>query len=214
MRFDILTIFPDIFDSYLDESILKRAQTKELLEIYIHDIREYSKNKHSKVDDKPYGGGPGMVMTPQPIYDCVQYVKTVNSGPVIYMSPQGETLTQKRAEKFAKLSEVILLCGRYEGIDQRILDLVVDKEVSIGKYVLTGGELPAMVFIDAIIRLVPEVLGKEESLAEETFSKSLEGKKEYPQYTRPAIFRGYGVPDILKSGHHGKIKKWRRKKLK
>jgi tRNA (guanine37-N1)-methyltransferase len=225
VRFDILTIFPNIFDSYLKESILKRALQKKAIKIVIHDIRKFSKDKHHKVDAPPYGGGPGMVMMPQPLYDCIQQVKKLNKGPVLYMSPRGKLFTQAVAKKWAKLAQkaparskkkvsgLILVCGRYEGIDQRIIDLLVDEEVSIGKYVLTGGELPAMVIIDAIIRYLPGVLGDETSHEEESFSKALKGKKEYPHYTRPAVFKGRKVPEVLLSGNHAKIKKWREEKL-
>ncbi len=218
MRFDILTIFPSIFDSYFSESIIKRAIAGGKIEIHVHDIRKFSKDKHKKVDDIPYGGGPGMVMTPQPIYDCIKHVKKSNKGPVIYMSPRGDTLTQNRARRLLKQSQsgangMILLCGRYEGIDQRAIDLCVDSELSVGKYVLTGGELPAMVVVDVLSRLLPGVLGKDESSEEESFSKSLGGKKEYPHYTRPPLFKGKKVPDVLISGHHKNIGKWRKDNL-
>ena len=209
MRFDILTIFPEIFDSYFKESIIKRAQGQGLIEIHVHDIRKYTKNKHGKVDDIPYGGGPGMVMTPQPIFDTIKAVKKLNKGPVMFLTPQGKMFSQLRAEKLAKLPEIILLCGRYEGIDQRIRDLVVDMEISIGKYVLTGGELPAMTVVDAISRLVPGVLGDSESAQEDSFSKKLKRKKEYPHYTRPENFKGAKVPEVLLSGNHAKIETWR-----
>lgn len=216
MRFDILTIFPDIFASYLGESIIKRAIEEKKIEIHVHNIREYSKDKHEKVDDTPYGGGPGMVMTPQPIYDCIQTVKKKNKGPVLYMSPRGETLTQPKATQLLETSQkegLILLCGRYEGIDQRVIDMCVDEELSIGSYVLTGGELPAMVIVDVLTRLIPGVLGDDESSQEESFSEALKGKKEYPHYTRPEEFMGHKVPDILLSGHHAKIKEWRHDNL-
>lgn len=218
MRFDILTIFPDIFDSYFNESIIKRAAAAGKIRLVVHDIRKFSKDKHKKTDDVPYGGGPGMVMTPQPIYDCIKHVKKSNKGPVIYLSPRGKTLTQHYAHSLLKKCQkrdngLILLCGRYEGVDQRALDLCVDEELSIGKYVLTGGELPAMVIIDVLSRLIPGVLGKDESSKEESFSKALKGKKEYPQYTRPPIFKGKPVPDTLISGHHKNIEKWRKEHL-
>jgi tRNA (guanine37-N1)-methyltransferase len=218
MRFDILTIFPNIFDSYLKESIIKRAIEENKIQIVVHDIRTYSKNRHKKVDAPPFGGGPGMVMMPQPIYDCIKEVKQYNDGPVIYLSPKGKVLTQPRAHKIVKTclrkqTGLILLCGRYEGIDQRIIDLVVDEELSIGKYVLTGGELPALVTIDVLTRLIPGVLGDDESSNEESFSKALEGKREYPHYTKPVNFEGLEVPAVLRSGHHANIKKWRREKL-
>jgi tRNA (guanine37-N1)-methyltransferase len=214
MRFDILSIFPGMFSSYFKESILKRAQDKGLIEIHLHNIRDYSKDKHKKVDDTPYGGGPGMVMTPQPLYDCIKNVKRSNKGPVIFMTPQGVKLTHTRAKRFAKkYNEIILLCGRYEGIDQRIRDLLVDFEISIGDYVLTGGELPAMVFIDAVMRFVPGVLGDPSSAEEDSFSRRFSGKKEYPQYTKPAKFKGLCVPKVLRSGNHAEIEKWRKRKI-
>lgn len=215
MRFDILTIFPDIFDSYFQESIIKRAQESGLIEIHTHNIRDYSEDKHKKVDDVPFGGGAGMLMTPQPLHAAITELKKHNKGPVIYFSPQGKNFTQSKAEKLAaKNQDVILLCGRYEGIDQRIIDSLVDEEISIGKYVLTGGELPAMILVDAVSRLIPGVLGKEESHQEDSFSAALNRKKEYPHYTRPAEFKGMKVPEVLLSGHHEKISKWRRSKLK
>lgn len=217
MRFDILTIFPNIFDSYINTSILKRAQEKKLIKIVIHDIRKFTKDKHNKVDDLPFGGGAGMVMTPQPLYDCIKHVKKLNKGPVIYLSPRGKTLTQSKVEQYSRLpggkNGMILLCGHYEGIDQRIIDSLVDEELSIGKYVLTGGELPAITVVDAVARLLPGVLGRAESHEEESFSKSLNRKKEYPHYTRPADFLGMKVPDVLMSGHHKEIAKWRKSKL-
>lgn len=214
MRFDILTIFPNIFDSYLNTSILKRAQQKKLIQIHIHDIRKHSKDKHHKVDDLPFGGGAGMVMAPQPLYDCIKHIKKKNKGPVIYFSPQGKVLNQKTVETYGKKhKEIILLCGHYEGIDQRIIDSLVDEQISVGKYVLTGGELPAMTLIDSISRLIPGVLGRAESHQEDSFSKALKRKKEYPHYTRPAIFKGMQVPEVLTSGNHKEIDKWRKNKL-
>lgn len=215
MRFDICTLFPEMFDSYIKESIFKRAKEAGLLEIYFHNIRDFSKDKHKKVDDTPYGGGAGMVMTPQPLYDCLTHVKKLNKGPVIYMTPQGEKLTHTRVKRFARSHDsLILLCGRYEGIDQRIRNMLVDFEVSIGNYVLTGGELPAMVFMDALARFVPGVLGAEESAEEDSFSRKFSGKKEYPHYTKPAVFKGREVPEVLRSGNHKEIEKWRRERLK
>jgi len=217
MKFDILTIFPHILDSYIQESIIKKAIEKQLLEIKTHDIRKYTKDKHGKVDDLPYGGGAGMVMTPQPLHDCIQAAKKENKGPIIYLSPKGETLTQAKAEKLYKKIKntgAILLAGRYEGIDQRIIDKEVDIEISIGKYILTGGELPAMVLIDVLTRLIPGVLGNNESAEEESYSKTLNRKKEYPHYTRPEKFMNLKVPKTLLSGHHKKIKEWRKNNLK
>lgn len=222
MRFDILTIFPQIFNSYLTESIIKRAQKNKLIEIYIHDIRKFSKDKHKKVDDIPFGGGPGMIMTAQPLYDSIKHVKKNNKGCVIYLTPQGKIFSQIKAEKMAQTAlkapkskqGFILICGRYEGIDQRIRDILVNEEISIGEYVLTGGELPAMILIDAISRLIPGVLGKEKSHEEDSFSKTFKRKKEYPHYTRPANFKGMKVPEVLLSGNHKEIEKWRKSKLK
>jgi tRNA (guanine37-N1)-methyltransferase len=219
MRFDLLTIFPEIFSSYLNESIIKRAIESKKLKIAIHDIRKFSKERHKKVDSPPYGGGPGMVMNPQPIYDCIKFVKKSNKGKVIFMSPAGKIFTQKMAGDLFEASGkgkkgLIILCGRYEGVDQRVIDMLVDEEISIGKYVLTGGELPAMVVLDAICRLIPGVLGDSESSKEESYSRALKGKKEYPHYTRPEVFKGLHVPEILLSGHHAKIRKWREEHLR
>lgn len=213
MRFDILTIFPTIFDSYLNESLIKRARKKKILDIHIHDIRDFSAERHKKVDDIPYGGGPGMVMTPQPLYDAIQHVKKHNKGPVIYLSPRGKTLTNTRAQRFAKYPGLILVCGHYEGIDQRVIDLCIDQELSIGNYVLTGGELPALVVLDTVSRFVPDFVGKHASTVEESFSRALKGKKEYPHYTRPPIFKDMPVPDVLMNGNHAKIKEWRMKHI-
>lgn len=213
-RFDVLTIFPHILDSYTNESIIKRAIQKKCIEIHFWDIRKYSKNKHKKVDDTPYGGGAGMLMTAQPIYDCIQAVKKKNKGPVIFLTPDGKILNQTKVEKFSKLQGVILLCGRYEGIDQRIRDSLIDEEISIGKYILTGGELPAMVMIDAITRLLPGAVGDPDSIYRDSFSQGLKRKKEHPHYTKPAIFRKMKVPDILLSGNHKMIEEWREKHSK
>jgi len=215
MKFDVITLFPAMFKSYLGESIIKRAIKNKIIKINLHDLREFSKDKHKKVDDIPFGGGAGMLMTPQPLYDAIKFIKKTNKGPVIFLSPAGKTFTQNLSEKFSKkYKEMILICGRYEGIDQRIIDLFVDMEISSGKYVLTGGELPAMIMIDSISRLIPNVLGKQESHEEESFSKLLKGKKEYPQYTRPADFKGIKVPDILLSGNHKNIREWKNKNLR
>jgi tRNA (guanine37-N1)-methyltransferase len=217
MRFDILTIFPKAFDSYLGESIIKRAITKKLIKIVIHDIRKFSTDKHHKTDDSPFGGGAGMLMTPQPLYDAIKHAKKLNKGPVIYFSPRGETFTQIKAEKLAKKYSkkgVILICGRYEGIDERIIDLLVDEEISIGEYVLTGGELPAMILLDSVSRLLKGVLGRSESHEEDSFSLALDRKKEYPHYTRPAVFKKLKVPEVLMGGNHKEIDKWRKNHLK
>ena len=206
MKFDVLTLFPEMFDS-LKQSVIGRAVEKELIDINLINIRDFSKDKHKKVDDTPYGGGAGMVMMPDVVYRAFQSVKTEKSK-VIYMSPQGKKLDQKKVEDLSKQEHLIILCGHYEGIDQRVLDKIVDEEISIGDYVLTGGELPAMVLIDSVSRYVKGVL-KEESIKEESFSNGL---LEYPQYTRPEIFEGEKVPEILLSGHHEKIEKWRKEK--
>ena len=215
MKFTILTLFSDLFTSYLSDSILKRALDEKLITVEFLNIRDFSKDKHHKVDDAPYGGGSGMLMTCQPIFDAIRAAKKTNKGPVIYLTPQGARFRQTTAEKFAKkYKALILICGRYEGIDQRVIDKWVDMEISIGDFVLTGGELGAMVMIDAIARLIQGVLGDEYSHQEESFSKKLGRKKEYPHYTKPAEYEGYKVPDVLLSGNHGKIEKWRKDKLR
>ena len=206
MKFDVLTLFPEMFET-LTKSITGKAIEKELININLINIRDFSKDKHKKVDDTPYGGGAGMVMKPDVVYDAYLSVKSENAK-VIYLSPQGKTLNQNKVEELAKEKHLILLCGHYEGIDQRVLDEIVDEEISIGDYVLTGGELPAMVLIDSVSRYVEGVLN-EESTSEESFSNGL---LEYPQYTRPEEFRGKKVPEVLISGHHENIKKWREEK--
>ena len=213
MHFTILTLFPNLFESYLSDSILRRAISRKIIKIDFLNIRDFSKDKHKKVDDTPYGGGAGMLMTPQPLYDCIKTAKKKNKGPIIYLSPKGQILTHTKVIKLAKLKEMILLCGHYEGIDQRVIDLCVDMEISIGKYVLTGGELPALVIMDAVTRQIKGALHDETSSEYETFSRKLHGKKEYPHYTKPPVFKGLKVPEILLSGHHAEIKKWREKHL-
>ena len=204
MKFDILTLFPEMFTS-LKESIIGRAVEKILIEINIVNIRDFSKDKHKKVDDTVYGGGAGMLMMPNVVYDAYNSVKSDKSK-VIYLSPQGKKLCQEKVLELSKEQHLILLCGHYEGIDQRVLDKIVDEEISIGDYVLTGGELPAMVLIDSVSRYVDGVLTKG-STDEESFSNGL---LEYPQYTRPEVFEGERVPEILLTGHHENIEKWRR----
>ena len=206
MKFDVLTLFPEMF-GILNQSIIGKAIEKELIDINLINIRDFSKDKHKKVDDTPYGGGAGMVMKPDVVYDAYKSIEDRNAK-VIYMSPQGKTLNQKKVEELAKESHLIILCGHYEGIDQRVLDKIVDEEISIGDYVLTGGEIPAMVLIDSVSRYVKGVLN-EESIQEESFSNGL---LEYPQYTRPEIFEGVKVPEILLSGHHENIEKWKKEK--
>ena len=207
LRFDIITIFPKMFSAVLDESIIKRAREKEKVAIKVHDLRDYTTDKHRKVDDRPFGGGPGMVLMPQPLFDCVKKVKGKRKVKVIYMCAGGMPLTQRKAKDLAKQKNLIIICGHYEGIDERVRAKLVDESISIGDYVLTGGEIPAMVVVDALTRLIPGVLGKEESLDDESFENNL---LEYPQYTRPANFRGIKIPDVLLSGHHAAIKKWRK----
>lgn len=215
MTFDILTIFPHLLDSYLEDSIVKREIKKKIIRVRFHDIRRYSKNKHKKVDDSPYGGGAGMLMTPQPLYDSIAAVKRKNRGaPVIYLTPQGKLFDYKMAKRLSRKKGLILICGRYEGIDERIRKLCIDEEISIGNYVLTGGELPAMVVVDAVTRLLPGALGNKESARQDSFTEALEGKKEYPHYTRPPIFKGLRVPPVLLTGDHKKIEAWRKRHTK
>ena len=204
MKFDVLTLFPEMFEP-LKHSIIERASKQNLININLINIRDFSKDKHKKVDDTPYGGGAGMVMQADVIYNAYKSIKKTNAK-VIYMSPQGQVLNQKKVEGLSKEEHLIILCGHYEGVDQRILDKIVDEEISIGNYVLTGGELPAMVLIDSVSRYVDGVLS-DGSTSEESFSQ---GILEYPQYTRPETFEGVKVPEILQSGHHENINKWRR----
>lgn len=215
MHFTILTLFPDLFTSYLNDSILKRAIEKKLITVDFLNPRDFSKDKHHKVDDTPYGGGAGMVIACQPLFDCIRAAKKKNKGPVIYLTPQGKKFTERKAVTLSKkYKELILLCGRYEGIDQRVRDTLIDMEISIGNYVLTGGELPSMIIVDAVTRLLPGVLGNEESHENDSFSEKFEGKKEYPHYTKPAEYKGLKVPEVLLSGNHAKIEKWRKEHLK
>jgi tRNA (guanine37-N1)-methyltransferase len=243
MRIDVITLFPGMFQGPFSESILKRAQEEELLQLNFHDLRQFGRGKYRQVDDEPYGGGAGMVMRVDVVVKAIEEVvekggedlglrtkdlglrtkdlgncpspRSQVPGPkCIYLSPRGKTLAQEKVEELAKLPWLLLLCGHYEGIDQRVVDGGwIDEEISIGDYVLTGGELPAMVLMDAVARQIPGVLGKEESAQEESFSSVLNRKKEYPHYTRPEEFRGLSVPQILLSGHHGEIEKWRRSRL-
>jgi len=207
IHFDIVTIFPEVISAYTNSSIIKRAQEKQLVKINIHNLRNWAKDKHKSVDDKPYGGGPGMLMKIEPIFNCLKDLKKENSI-VILTSPKGEKLTQKKLKELSQDTNAhyIILCGHYEGFDQRIHDYLVDYEYSIGDYVLSGGELPALVLVDGITRLIPGVLGNEESLISETFNSDI---PDYPQYTKPEEFNGWKVPDILLSGNHKEIKEWR-----
>lgn len=209
MKFYVLTLFPDMIMSGLSHSVIKRGCDDGIISIEAIDIRDFSKDKHRHVDDYPYGGGAGMVMQPQPIYDAYMSIKPKLSPncPVVYMSPQGKPFKQSKAESFSKLEDMVILCGHYEGVDERIIEEIVTEEVSIGDFVLTGGELAAMTVIDAVSRLIPGVLNKEESFKDESFTDNL---LEYPQYTRPYEFMGRKVPEILLSGHHQNIEKWRR----
>ena len=237
MQFDIITIFPKIFESYFSESIIKRAQEKKIVKINIHNLRDYTTDKHKTVDDTPYGGGAGMVLKVEPIYFAMQKVKSQKSKvkntnkkqKIILLSAKGKKFNQKMARKFSKLDQIVLICGRYEGVDERVAKYIADEEISIGDYVLTGGELPAMIIVDVVARLVPGVIA-EDSLKEESFSIRKERVKsdfkilpqgtkfkisrEYPQYTRPAVFKGWRVPKVLLSGNHKKIEEWRNKHMK
>ena len=211
MRIDILTLFPEMCESVLSESIVGRARKENLVEINCRQIRDYSLDKHRRVDDAPYGGGMGMIMGVQPIYDCYKALcdeigKKVH---LIYMSPQGKTLTQQRVRELSKLDGFAILCGHYEGVDERVIEEIVDEEISVGDYVLTGGELPALIVADSVSRMLPGVLSNEECFTEESHYSSL---LEYPQYTRPPVWHERTVPDILLSGHHANIEKFRREK--
>lgn len=209
MRIDLMTLFPDMCRAVLDESILGRAQKKGVLEVHCHQIREYTKNRQMQVDDYPYGGGQGLVMYAQPIADCFRAVcEQAGTRPhLVYMSPQGAVLTQKRAKELSEMPALCVLCGHYEGVDERVLEALVDEQISIGDYVLTGGELPALALIDCVSRLVPGVLSEETCYTDESHYSGL---LEYPQYTRPAEWEGREIPDILLTGHHENIRRWRR----
>ena len=207
MRIDILTLFPESF-APLKTSLIGKAQDKKALEINIFDIRDFTLDKHKKCDDYTFGGGVGMVMSPQPIYDAFKSIDGYEKAHKIYLSPKGAKLVQSKVKELSGYEHLILLCGHYEGVDQRIIDMLIDEEISIGDYVLTGGEIPAMVVVDAVSRYIPGVLGKLESTADESFS---DGLLEYPQYTRPQNFMGHEVPEVLVSGDHQKIAEWRKR---
>lgn len=211
MRIDIITLFPEMFEPVMKESIIGRAQKSGAIEIVCHQLRDYAFDKHRRVDDTPYGGGMGMLMKAEPIALCFEEIcKQTGSKPhFVYMSPQGKTLNQTRLKELSKIENICVLCGHYEGVDQRLLDSFIDEEISIGDYVLTGGELPAMVFTDALARMVPGVLSNNECFTEESH---FNGLLEYPQYTKPSSWRGMEVPDVLLSGHHANIEKWRKEK--
>ena len=208
IRFDVLSIFPEMFHSPLNFSLLKKAQEKELIEIDLHDIRDWAEDKHNMTDDAPYGGGCGMVMKVEPVERALAAVRRAEvQSLVLLMTPQGETFNQKIATRLAEEKHIIIICGRYEGVDERIREHLADREISIGDYILTGGELSALVVIDAVSRLIPGVLGNDASAATESFSQGL---LEYPQYTRPADYKGWTVPDVLVSGNHAQIERWQR----
>jgi tRNA (guanine37-N1)-methyltransferase len=217
MQFDVFTILPEVFPSYFDTSILKKARERGLIDVRVHNIRDYTHDKHHTTDDTPYGGGGGMVMKPEPVFEAVETVLGINPPhdqlqpasniPIILLTPQGRVFNQSIAEELSRHERIALLCGRYEGVDERIRERLVTDEISIGDYVLTGGELPALILIDAISRLIPGVLGDPTGAADDSHSMGL---LEYPHYTKPSEFRGWKVPDVLMSGDHGKIAQWRR----
>lgn len=227
MQFDIITIFPKIFNSYFGESIIKRARKNKLIEIKIHNLRDFTADKHRTVDDTPYGGGAGMVLKIEPIWQCVQSLKLKIKNKkskirTILFSAKGKKYSQADARRLAKYDNIIMICGRYEGVDERVAKHIADEEISIGDYILTGGEIPTMILVDSITRLLPGVLGNIESLAEESFSKKIPNTQypipntylEYPQYTRPEEFQNWKVPSVLLSGNHKKISEWRSGKIK
>jgi tRNA (guanine37-N1)-methyltransferase len=210
MRFDVLTLFPEMFSGYVSQSVLRRAIDAGKVDVQLHDIRDWSREKHQQVDDRPFGGGPGMVLRPEPVVESVEAVRSQTSEPgrLIYLTPQGRRLNQTIAEELAGHQRLVLLCGRYEGIDQRAVDILEPDEISIGDYILGGGEVAAMVVIDAVVRLIPGVLGDEESNRQDSFSGN-PPLLEFPQYTRPREFREMEVPDVLLTGNHGEIARWR-----
>ena len=210
MRFDVLTLFPGLFDSYLDQSLLKKAIDAGLVDVNLWDFREWTTDKHRSVDDKPFGGGPGMLIACDPVYQCVEHVQDQGEEPgqLIMLTPQGRTLDQNLVEELAEMPRLVMLCGRYEGFDDRIRQGLQPLEISAGDFICNGGEVPAMLVIDTVIRLVPGVLGDETSHKYDSFSQS--GLLEYPQFTRPRVFRGMEVPEVLLSGDHGKIEQWRK----
>ena len=215
LKLDVITIFPEIFNNVIEFGIIKEAFKKNICRLNIYDLRDFSGYKHGRIDDRPYGGGPGMVLMPEPIYKAVSFIKKRNRiknnerQKVVLLAPGGERLNQDKLKYMSNLENIVLICGRYEGVDERVVDLLVDFEISIGDYVLSGGEIPAMVIIDGVIRLLPGVVGKEESLKTESFEKNL---LDYPQYTKPPVFKGMAVPEILLSGNHKNILKWRKEK--
>ncbi len=210
MKFDIVTIFPAMIEAGLGEGVVSRGVERGLLDVAVHDLRRWTTDRHRTVDDVPYGGGPGMVMKAEPLMRAVEDIRATRGVPdsVVLLSPQGRTFTQAEAERLTRLEHIVLLCGRYEGMDERVRDMVATEEISIGDYVLSGGELAALVVVDAVSRLVPGVVGDEQSVAQDSFTRGL---LDYPHYTRPAEIAGHRVPDVLLSGHHGDVRRWRRK---
>ena len=209
MRFDIITIFPELFTGVLECGILRRARQSGLVDIRIVNLRDFAKDKHRSVDDRPYGGGEGMVFMPAPLFEAIEFCRGEEkdwNGQVVLLTPQGKTWSQNFAAEFTTIPHLLLICGRYEGVDQRVIDCLVDREISIGDFVLTGGEIPAMVVLDSVVRLIPGALGCQDSAVNESFSTGL---LDYPQYTRPAEYRGVAVPEVLLSGDHARIEKWR-----
>lgn len=213
MRFDILTLFPEMFTGYIGQSILNKSIERGLVEIHVHNMRDWAEGRHNKIDDTPYGGGPGMILMVEPVVNCVRDVQSMAAQPgtVIVTTPQGQRLNQPMVEELAVNERMILLCGRYEGFDQRVIDVLQPLEVSIGDYILNGGEVASMVLVDSLVRMVPGVLGDEKSSWDDSFSRG-NRMLEYPQYTRPREFEGHQVPEILLSGDHGKIERWRKVK--
>jgi len=207
MRFDVITIFPDMFVPVFRHGVVGRAAERGVIEVHTHDLRDFTHDRHRQVDDLPFGGGPGMVMKPEPVFEAVESVMLNNAGPVVLLEPWGRRLDQRLAEELAREPGLIIVCGRYEGIDDRVRTGLAAREISIGDYILSGGEIPAMVLIDAVGRLVPGVVGDPESLEQDSFAAETAG---WPQYTRPAEYRGMPVPDVLLSGDHARIRQWRR----
>lgn len=213
MRFDVLTLFPEIFSGYLSQSILNKSIERGLVEIHVHNMRDWAHGRHHKIDDTPYGGGPGMILMVEPVVNCVRDVQAMapETGEVIMLTPQGQTLKQTLVEELAVNKRMVLLCGRYEGFDQRVIDILQPRELSIGDYILNGGEVASMVLVDSLVRMVPGVLGDEQSSWDDSFSR---GNRllEHPQYTRPREFEGHCVPEVLLGGNHGAIEQWRKTK--
>jgi len=221
MKIDIITIFPEMLNKVFSFGILGKAIEKRIVDVKIHDLRDFTDDKHKKVDDRPFGGGPGMILKPEPLFKAIEYLKKQREtkkdqsydSHVIFLTPQGKSYSQEIAEGLSKLNHIILICGRYEGIDQRVRDELVDEEISIGNYVLSGGEIPAMVLVDSVARLVPGVIGNEEFNKDESFSDpNNRTKLDYPQYTRPSEYKGLKIPEVLQSGNHSEINKWRKSK--